>query len=316
MANAEKLLRALLSKAYKKDKTEIDRILSDDTEDAAGETEVLEFDTSRVSELQKPKKGSTFQDGYAKGKKETLEHFEKEIADTFEIDLSQVDEENRTGLKLVEHVVATKAQPGKGGNLTEDQIKASPVYQKAEQAWKKAVKDKDAEWKTKYDQLETGHKKESVFATVSNQVLKVLTELNPVLPTDQKVANTWRTNFVNSFKEYDFEVQDGGRIVAMKDGKVVEDGHGSTLDFEKLVKEKAPEYFEFKANNGGQNSGNGKPGEGGGSGGGGGKQYPAGVVKPKTFEEYAKIVQDPNIKLEDRQVVQQVWEAEQAEGTK
>lgn len=315
MANAEKLLRALLSKAYKTDKTEIDRILSDDTEDAAGENEVLELDTTRVSTLKTPKKGSTFQDGYAKGKKETLDNFEKEIADTFEIDLSQVDEENRTGLKLVEHVVATKAKPGTGGNLTEDQIKANPVYQRAEQSWKKAVKDKETEWKTKYEQLETGHKKEHAFSTVSNEVLKVLKAMNPVLPTDGKVANTWQNNFVNSFKEFDFEIQDGGRIVAMKDGKVVEDGHGGTLDFDTLVKSRAPEYFEFKVNNGGQNGGNGKAGETGSGGNSGGKQYPANITKPKTFDDYAKIIQDQSIKLEDRNTVREIWEAEQQAGT-
>lgn len=313
MADSQKLLRALLGKAYKLPKTEIDRLLDDQTDDEAGETEVLQLDTTRVGELQKPKKGSTFQDGYAKGKKETLENLEKEIADHFQIDVDQLDEESRNGLKLVEHVVATKAKPGEGGTLTEDAVKASPTYQKAEQSWKKAVKDKETEWKTKYDQLETGHKKETIFSTVSKKVLDILTGMNPVLPGTPAVADTYRNNFVNSFKEYDFDVQDG-RIVAMKDGKVVEDGHGSTVDFEKLVKDRAPQYFEFKANNGGANAGNGKPGEGGGSGGG--KQYPANIQKPKTFDEYAAIVSDTSIKLEDRLTVQQVWEEEQAAGSK
>jgi hypothetical protein len=311
MADAKKLLRALLAKAYKTPDTEIDRILSDDTDDTTGETEILKLDSGRVGELQKPKKGSTFQDGYAKGKKETLENLEKEIFDTFEIDPDQIEEDSRTGLKLIEHVVATKAKPGKGGNLTEDQIKASPVYQKAEQAWKKSVKDKETEWKTKYDQLESGHKKATVFQTVSNEVLKILSGMNPVLPSEDKVAQTWKKNFVNSFTEFDYEVQDG-RIVAMKDGKVVDDGHGSTKDFEALVKERAPEYFEFRANNGGANGGNGKAGEGAGGSGTGGKQYPAGVQKPKTFEELTKIVNDTTIKAEDRQTVLETWETEHA----
>lgn len=313
MADAKKLLRALLAKAYKTQDTEIDRILSDDTDDTAAETEVLKLDSTRVAELKKPVKGSTFQDGYAKGKKETLENLEKEIAETFDVDLEQVEEENRTGLKLVEHVVATKAKPGSGGNLTEDQIKANPVYQKAEQSWKKAVKDKETEWKTKYEQLESGHKKESVFTTVSNKVLSLLDEMNPVLPSDPKVAATWKRNFVNSFKELDYDIQ-GDAIVAMKDGKVVDDGHGSTKDFETIVKERAPEYFEFRANNGGGNGGNGKPGEDGGTGGTG-KKYPAGVQKPKTFDELTTIVNNTAIKPEDRQIVLDTWEAEHANGT-
>lgn len=313
MANAEVLLRALLGKAYKIPKTEIDRILSDNTDDAAGETEVLEKDTTRVEVLKTPKRGSTFQDGYAKGKKESLETFEKELAEHFQIDPETLAEENRTGLNLVENIIAAKAKTG-GSNLTEDQIKASPVYQKAEQGWKKQVKEANDQWKAKYDQLESGHKKAAVFQTVSGKVLNILKEMNPVLPTDAKVANTWQNNFVNSFKDYDFELQDDGRIVAMKDGKVIEDGHGATIDFETLVKGRAPEYFEFKANNGGANAGNGKPGEGG-SGSGSGKQYPAGITKPKTFDDYAKIVSDTNIKLEDRQIVREVWEQEQAAGS-
>lgn len=311
MADAAKLIRALLGKAYKLPKTEIDRILSDDTDDDAGETEVLQTDTTRVAELKKPKPGSSFQDGYAKGKKESLTQLETELKTKYGIE--DTDAENPlTGQDLVEAILTKQAGSG-GGKLDENAVKAHPAYQAAEKAWKKALKDKETELTTKITELETKHEREQSFSTVSKKIIDTLTAMNPVLPASAEVAETWRQNFVKSFTEYEWKVNPDGSILAMKDGKVVEDGHGSTLDFETLVKERAGKFFEFKANNGGGNAGNGRPGEGGNAGGG--KPYPANITKPKTFDDYAKIINDSSIKLEDRQVVQQVWEQEQAAGS-
>jgi hypothetical protein len=266
-----------------------------------------------VAGITKPKPGTTFQDGYKKGKSESLSNLEKEAIEKYEI---EVDPENPLqGLDLIDHIVTTKAKPGKGTGLTDDAVKAHPVYQAAERQWKKTLKDKETEFETQKTEIETRYKKDQVFNTVSGKALGVLAKMNPILPTNAEVAKTWQENFVNSFKEYEFEEQDGGHILVKKDGKVVDDGHGNTVDFETLVKSRAPKFFEFKANNGGANAGNGKAGDSGNQGGGGTGtgNYPANVTKPKTFEDLSKIMSDSAIPLADRQTVKTTWDTEQAQ---
>jgi hypothetical protein len=137
MANAEKLLRALLAKAYKKQDTEIDQLLAENTDDTQGTTTITEWDAARVSELQKPKPGTTFQDGYAKAKKDERAAFEKEIREKYGI------EADAQGLELIDALLAAKA-PGKGGPLDDEKVRAHPVYQALEQSKKKELK----RWRT------------------------------------------------------------------------------------------------------------------------------------------------------------------------
>lgn len=312
MADANKLLRALLGGAYKMPKTEIDKLLSDDTTDEDGETTILEGDKARIGKLTTPAKGSTFQDGYAKGKKEVLTALETEIKEKFEI------ESDATGIDLIETVVTEKAKgAGKPKELTEDDVKKHPVYQNAEKAHKNALKQVTTEWETKLNERESQFKKGETFNTVASKALAKLNGMNPVIPTNAKVAANIQRSFLDGLKGFDFEVQ-GDRIVVMKDGKVVDDGHGHSLDFDKLIEDHAGGFYEFKQNNGGSNGGNGKPGEGAGgagSGGPGGVAYPAGIQKPKTWDELMKVVNDTTVPATDRQTVMNVWEQENKSGT-
>jgi hypothetical protein len=305
-----KLLRAFLSTAYKLTDAEIDALLtaSDVTEDKAL-AGLLEKDRTRIQPFQ-----GKFQEGVNKGTKDTWEKIETELRKKYGI-----EDQDLKGQDLIDHVVTIKSAPaGNGGNpseLTEELIRKSPAFATIERAHKKALADKEKEWEDKYNKAETQHKRGQVMQTVSGKALSILDTLNPVLPKDQKVASTWKSNFVKSLEGYDFDVQEDGTIVPMKDGKVLVDAHGHNLDFEKLVKETAGSYFEFQQNNGGGNAGNGKPGEGGSGTGGTGKPYPAGITKPKTIEELAAIMDNPNLKLEERQTVFETWEAENKAGT-
>lgn len=314
MANAETLLRGLLGKAYKMPKTEIDKLLSDDTTDEDGETTLVDGDKARIGKLTTPKKGETFQDGYKKAKAEVLTELETQLKEKYEL------ESDATGVDLVEAIVTEKAKTGKAKEPTEDDIRKSPVYQAQEKAHKLALKAKDTEWQTKYDEQVAAYKKGETFGQVSKKALDILATMNPVQQANATVAANIQNAFLSTFKGYDFDLQDNGnRVVVMRDGKVVDDGHGNSLDFEKLVKDTAAGYYAFQQNNGGGNAGNGKPNEGGAGGaggsGGGGAVYPAGITKPKTWDEVVKIVNDTNVKAEDRQTVLKVWETEQKTGT-
>lgn len=305
MADASKLLRGLLGTAYKLPKTDIDKILSDETTDEDGEGQLTTLDQTRIGNL-KPKPGTTFQDGFKKAKAEVLTEFEKSLREAYGI------ESDAIGNELIDAIIAAKAKPD-AKNISDDDIKKHPAYQNAEKAHKQALKAVQTEWETKLNEREAQYKKGETFGNVSKKALDILATMNPVIPGNAMVATNIQNAFLSSLKGYEFDIQ-GDRVVVMKDGKVLEDGHGHSMEFDKLVKDTAGGYYEIKTNNGGANPG-GDAGAGAGAGAGN-VVYPAGITKPKTFEELSTIVNNTTLKAEDRQIVLQTWEAEQAAGTK
>lgn len=300
------IITGLLSKAYKLDEGKIAE-LTKEGENITTESvlaSILEEDATRVAALKKATDTTgKFQEGYAKAKKEERMLFEKEIKEQFQI------ESDTTGLDLINEVVTTKSEElgkGKKGEITEDDVKKHSVYQTLESRYKKDLKSKDDEWQTKLTEIQSNYKKEETFSAVKSKALSILEGLKPVLPGDPTVANNQKGWFVGALKDYEFDLQDD-RVVVMKEGKVIEDNHGNSLGFDELVKSTASKFFEFQKNNGGGNAGNNNDGAGAS---GGSTGYPAGVTKPKTFEELAKILNDESIKTEDRQIVYEVYEKE------
>ena len=77
-----------MSKAYKLDDGTIGEILNAENADEKSViSKILELDTQRVDKIKTSGgKDGTFQDGYAKAKKEVLSDFEKQLKETFEIE--------------------------------------------------------------------------------------------------------------------------------------------------------------------------------------------------------------------------------------
>lgn len=305
-----KILRALLSGVYKMTDGEIDALLqnADATEDTTL-TEILDKDKERVAKLTKSKAGQTFQDGYKKAKAEVLAAHEKEIREKFGI-----EDEELTGLELVAAVIEKEAPEAGKAALTEEVIKKHPVYLALEKEKKKALTEAEATWKAKLEEAQKGFKKTETLRSVNEQALKILTDLNPVLPGTPKVAQTVQKAWLKGFEGNGFEVDEDGNITAILDaeGKPLEDGHGNPIKFEDFVKSSAENYFEFKANNGGSNGGNDNDKnkrETGGSGGGA-KGYPKGIKKPTTIEELSAITNDSKIPVADRLATAEAWNAE------
>lgn len=303
--NYELLLRALLEQAYKVPKTEIDSLLNESANEAETQTALLGIDSNRVNKIKEPWIGK-FDQGRAAERKDLMSNLEKSLKEKYAID-SELQ-----GVDLIEHIVTTKSETSKKTkDLTDDDVRKHSAYQTLEQKAKKELKEKEAEWETKLSQLETGIKKKDVFGKVGNKALEFLNSLNPVLPKNEKVAQNIKQTFVKSLADYEWEEQDG-RFLAMKEGKVVDDGHGNTIDFEKLVKSKAGDFFEFEQNNGGSNGGNGTPGKSDSNPTPG---YPSGINKPKSIDELIKIMHDSSVKTEDKEIVYNIWEVEQQNGT-
>lgn len=299
------IIMGLLSKAYNFDNGKIAELFKD------GETElseqqqteilnkILEIDAQRVENIKKSvDKKDAFQDGFKKAKSEVLTDFEKGLKEKFGL------ESDKTGLELVEELVSKKSEGGQGGDLTEDAIKRSKVFQDMESNLKKQITTVKTEYETKINEIQDGYKAEQTFSNVSQKALQIFNGLNPILPQNKTVADNQVKFFVNSLKDFKFDVQDERIVVMDKDGKVLEDGHGNSRSFEDIVKETASGLFEFKANNGGSGSGNGGQGQGGS-----GSSYAGNV--PKTFEELEKVMSDTSISIEDRSNIMAEYEKAQ-----
>ena len=299
------IITGLLSKAYNFDNGKIAELFKD------GETElseqqqteilnkILEIDAQRVENIKKSvDKKDAFQDGFKKAKSEVLTDFEKGLKEKFGI------ESDKTGLELVEEVVSKKSEGGQGGDVTEDAIKRSKVFQDMESNLKKQITTVKTEYETKINEIQDGYKAEQTFSNVSQKALQIFNGLNPILPQNKTVADNQVKFFVNSLKDFKFDVQDERIVVMDKDGKVLEDGHGNSRSFEDIVKETASGLFEFKANNGGSGSGNGGQGQGGS-----GSSYAGNV--PKTFEELERVMSDTSISIEDRSNIMAEYEKAQ-----
>ena len=299
------IITGLLSKAYNFDNGKIAELFKD------GETElseqqqteilnkILEIDAQRVENIKKSvDKKDAFQDGFKKAKSEVLTDFEKGLKEKFGV------ESDKTGLELVEELVSKKSEGGQGGDLTEDAIKRSKVFQDMESNLKKQITTVKTEYETKINEIQDGYKAEQTFSNVSQKALQIFNGLNPILPQNKTVADNQVKIFVNTLKDFKFDVQDERIVVMDKDGKVLEDGHGNSRSFEDIVKETASGLFEFKANNGGSGSGNGGQGQGGS-----GSSYAGNV--PKTFEELEKVMSDTSISIEDRSNIMAEYEKAQ-----
>ena len=299
------IITGLLSKAYNFDNGKIAELFKDGETELSEEQQteilnkILEIDAQRVENIKKSvDKKDAFQDGFKKAKSEVLTDFEKGLKEKFGI------ESDKTGLELVEEVVSKKSEGGQGGDLTEDAIKRSKVFQDMESNLKKQITTVKNEYETKINEIQDGYKAEQTFSNVSQKALQIFNGLNPILPQNKTVADNQVKFFVNTLKDFKFDVQDERIVVMDKDGKVLEDGHGNSRSFEDIVKETASGLFEFKANNGGSGSGNGGQGQGGS-----GSSYAGNV--PKTFEELEKVMSDTSISIEDRSNIMAEYEKAQ-----
>ena len=299
------IITGLLSKAYNFDNGKIAELFKD------GETELsedqqkeilqklLDEDAKRVEAIKKSVDTKpAFQDGFKKAQGEILTKFEKDLKEKFGL------ESDKMGLELVEELVSKKSEGGQGGDVTEDAIKRSKVFQDMESNLKKQITTVKTEYETKINEIQDGYKAEKTFSNVSQKALQIFNGLNPILPQNKTVADNQVKFFVNTLKDFKFDVQDERIVVMDKDGKVIEDGHGNSRSFEDIVKETASGLFEFKANNGGSGSGNGGQGQGGS-----GSSYAGNV--PKTFEELEKVMSDTSISIEDRSNIMAEYEKAQ-----
>lgn len=301
MSKYKAILDGLLSTVFKGgDQAEkIAEILNSD-EEALNEKDALnlfaEADKARVKEL----RTKYFDEGHKKGKGEALTPFEKQLRETYQIN------EDLQGMELIQAAIEANSKKSDKA-LDEDAIKRSKPYIQLQDTLKKSLEDKDKEWQEKLDAQVKGYQKERTFASVSDKALALFEALNPILSEDPVKASKQKQILINELKAYDFEDQEG-KLIVLKDGKVVEDEHGHRVEFDALVKKTAADYFDFKAASQNRDTPNGG-GKSDPPKGGNGTKYTGSW--PKNEEEYIAVIGNDAVPLAERLALKESWAAKQ-----
>lgn len=289
MPEIKEIFNGFLSKTLNMDETAVASLYNEDgtLKDDSLQT-LLSADVERVSKL-KPNTDAIFKEARAAAKGEVMKNFEKEFKEKTGFKSEKI------GIDLVLDYAATQAK--QTGTLSEDDIKKHPLFistvDKLEKEKQLAIEAESE----KLSKFQTELKVKETFSGVSQKALSLFDSFKPILSKDSVKAENQKNDFVNKLKSYEFDIQ-GDKIIVMKDGKVVEDAHGNRIPFEKIVKQTAEQYYDFHvaeprtsaANNSSQ-AGSSKT-----------------VEVPKTESEYAKMIADTSIPVEDRMAIKEAYQ--------
>lgn len=290
----------MLATAYQMPDDEIANILPDNEEDfneSDAKTKLLEADKNRITTINQKGK-DRFDQGYSKAKKEERAAFEKEIREEYNI-----DDEDVFGVDLIRKVVESNTGTKKVdvSKLSNDEIVKHPEVIRLLNEKEKTFKEKEKELKEGFDSQLAKFNRDKTFSVVSNKALLAFESLNPVLSPDPKKAAKQKEIILRELDNYDYQIEGDTITPLNKDGKRLENAHGHGIGFEELVKSVSEPYFDFQ-----QSEKRDAPPAGQGSGDGGG------IKIPKTEAEYAEMISDTSIPLEERQKIRESYQKQTA----
>lgn len=264
----KELLLQLATKLFNKTEEEVSQIIYDGEKikDDSFDT-LLQMDTARVKRF-KDESTIRFNDGYKKAQSEIMPEIEKKIRTEFEIS------EEATFDELIPKV-KEKIATGSKSKLTDDEVKKHPVYLELEK--NRIPKDVYEQKINEFETYKTGIERQNKMSKVREKALLFLDEFKPAFPDDENIKNNLKNVYLSEFEKFDdYEISEDGSIIAVKDGKRVEDAHGNPVPFKQLAKEKASGYFQFMVQTP-------KGGAGNGSGAGSG----VAAAKWKDYKEFS-----------------------------
>lgn len=262
-------------------------------------TILLNKDAERVKSL-KPNTDKIATEQYSRGRKEAMEKFEKEFKEQTGF------ESEKQGIELVLDYASSKAKPGE---VSDEAVKKHPVYIAAVDKLKKEKQLEIQQVKDEFDKFKKGISEKETFGKVAAKADEIFNALKPILSKDPVKAKNQKEDFIAKLKGYQYEVQEGNRIVISQDGKALEDEHGHAIQFEELVKQTAEKYYDFQVTDPNRkSSGNGKDDD-----------VPPPPLKdipvPQSKEEYAKLIGDKAIPFETRTKIKEEWQKKESAKT-
>jgi len=145
-------------------------------------------------------------EGHGRGKRESLSEKEKELREKYGLKSQTLDE-------LFEEV---KAGQGPGsGNLDEESIKASPIFQDAVKKLQDKIREKDNEFKTFQETVRS----RELHASLKELATKVVTskENKFVLPEDPTIQETQIELYLELLKKRAWKKAEDGTLVPLSD---------------------------------------------------------------------------------------------------
>lgn len=213
--------------------------------------ELTQYDATRVAKIKTDSKTEGFTQGHAKGLGDGLEKIEKAMLEKYGVT------SDKKGIELVDEIITTKSNV-KPPELEADKVKLHPEYIRMKDELTKKTTDEVATWKKKYEDRDNEIAKQNTFAKVQAKADAILEELNPVLPEDPKKAAAQKKLLYDQLLALDFKQNENNveDFIITKDGKVVEDAHGTRRDLKALVTEMASGIWDFKEGKSKSSAGN------------------------------------------------------------
>jgi len=288
----KELLLGLLTKTLNKSDEELAGLLYQNGDD--GETlkegaheealGLLEDKIAKIKDASAVDEKKIRDEGYGRAKKEVMGHFEAELKEKYGVD------SDSTGGDLVEEIVSKFREDN--SELTPDKIKITQTYRDREKELKKEMRDALKEKDTEIEGLKTGFEKQTVWSDISGRIRKKLHDKTPVMPKNQKAASNLEDLFINSFREFDWQKDDNGQPIALRDGKRVEDSLGNEVPFDSLVEGRIQEYFDLPTQESKGSPGNENRGSTGGTA----------FKDEKEYYNYVSNEPDPEKRVEARKI--------------
>jgi len=255
MNEFEKILRAIAKRILNLTDAQVDSILYEDAEKtklkASAVADLLKKDEERISaadaELKRVEK-EKLDEGYNKGKKESLGVLENTLKDKY-----GVKESSKLGAELVEEIVTARvAAASKKGEITEELIKSTDFYLKESKEWDKKFTDLKTENETKLKEFENANKEKLTLESVRKKAIELFKGLNPILSEDAAKSERQIEQFVKevlSGKKFKIEGEGEDMTITILDekGAPKKDSHGHLVKFEDSIKNTATDLYDFKA---------------------------------------------------------------------
>lgn len=273
----KELLTGVLTKAYNITSEEVADLLyqkdadSDEVTLKEGALNlVLDLDAKRVERL---KSSATLDKTQIKNLrdqhiKEIMEDFEKKIKTAYSY------ESTSKGIDLVKEIIDQVSEC----DISDEKVKTHPLYVELEKL--KSREDYDA-LQNDFSDYKLNQDKVSRLTKIKSNVLSIFSSLNPIQSQNHVVAQNRREDFLNKFDGYDYEIQENGDHLILKDGNRMDDQHGNPIKFTDFVKGLAELNYDFSQSDPKGNAGN-KDGNGSGSH----------IDVPKDEKEYLALMND------------------------
>lgn len=229
----QELLKGFLSKTLNMDEEAVSGLFNEDGEllsmDAA-----IKADADRIAKYKKEKS-----EQLDRGLREGAEKVEKQIKKKYGI------ESDAIGIDLVDELVQLKVS--EVSKMNDGDIEKNPEFIKRKAEWDKQMREKEKEFAEQMKAKESEFERSRVISRAKRAALELLERKNPILPKDATKANVWRETFLNEIAAGDYQVNSDGSIIVLdKDGKILTNEHGNSVDFADHVTSIADKYFDYQ----------------------------------------------------------------------